>query len=177
MELEPRANLQPRSKEIAGRVRRWFEFGAADFIVAPQPHETLSGPPSRIKHYQGVVLRSLEHIVLMSLSVRLRALRLYVTRFQFNASAARACHCTAYGVAHFARVSMKTITNTCDMRQRSWWQTSVEPSNSLYIWLVSIVNGEIWIFTITLLSFCVDMSRTIILIFSHLCDNNRYRNY
>lgn len=133
MELEPRANLQPRSKEIAGRVRRWFEFGAADFIVAPQPHETLSGPPSRIKHYQGVVLRSLEHIVLMSLSVRLRALRLYVTRFQFNASAARACHCTAYGVAHFARVSMKTITNTCDMRQRSWWQTSVEPSNSLYL--------------------------------------------
>lgn len=64
---------------------RWFEFGATDFIVAPQPHETLSGPPSRIKHYRGVVLRSLEHIVLMSLSVRLRALRLYVARFQFNA--------------------------------------------------------------------------------------------
>lgn len=60
-------------------------------------------PPSRIKHYRGVVLRSLEHIVLMSLPVRSRArtLRLYVAHFQFNASlsAARSCHCAAYGAA------------------------------------------------------------------------------
>lgn len=60
-------------KKLAEEVIRiWGAAGL--YIVGPQPHEMLSGPPSHIKHYRGVVLRSLEHIVLMSLAVRSRTL-------------------------------------------------------------------------------------------------------
>lgn len=72
-----------RRKAFSQRERWWFGIWSSGLYCCPATAR-YRRPPSCIKHYRGVVLRSLEYIVLMSLSCAVSSARARITLLASN---------------------------------------------------------------------------------------------